>query len=230
MNDNLLKKMAATCAGIVLSLTATQIKPVQAASVFWDLNFFNDSGEQIGNGEFSYDPEKTAIVTFNTFTPTTGTGTTTISVTGIVDSFSVNVAGLEWGTKDFRNRTFWWVPNNSESTKGQSVRVRSVIPVSIVNSWQLIENDVTVGPFGPYTRFSMSGGSTEFLGEGTWEQTEVVARTDSSGNFMGYNFLETKGVWTGVQRNAKSIPEASSVFALLGLGATAFSRKLRVKF
>ncbi|MBW4502256.1 MAG: hypothetical protein KME57_22470 [Scytonema hyalinum WJT4-NPBG1] len=58
MNTILLKKITATCAGVVLSLTAIEIKPVQAASIFWDLEFFNDSGEQVGTGEFSYDLER----------------------------------------------------------------------------------------------------------------------------------------------------------------------------
>ncbi|MBW4630890.1 MAG: hypothetical protein KME30_02970 [Iphinoe sp. HA4291-MV1] len=108
----------------------------------------------------------------------------------------------------------------------------------IANSWVLSENndavfsDSSLFPIEPLrglSIFTMRGGSTEFLGEGTWLQRESLPQTDSSGTIIGYNFLETKGAWTAVQRNTKSIPEDSLVFALLGLGATAFSEKLMLK-
>lgn len=216
MNTILLKKITATCAGVVLSLTAIEIKPVQAASIFWDLEFFNDSGEQVGTGEFSYDPEATANVT-------AGRPPVTISVSGIVDSFSANVAGLEWGKEDFLSRTFWWVPNSAEATRGQSIRSR--FGTFIVNFWELKENDAAQE--SPFSTLIISGGSTEFLAEGTWEQTQSIPQQNSSGNIISFDFLETQGAWTAVQRNAKSIPEGSLVFALLGIGATAFSSKLR---
>lgn len=53
MVKNLLLGTFASTA-LVFSSSIMAVKPSQAAQVIWDLEFLNDSGEQIGTGSFSY--------------------------------------------------------------------------------------------------------------------------------------------------------------------------------
>jgi hypothetical protein len=51
----LCQKMAIATIFSTLSAIAMASQPTQAATVFWDLQFLDNAGEQIGTGEFSYD-------------------------------------------------------------------------------------------------------------------------------------------------------------------------------
>ncbi|EKQ70470.1 hypothetical protein OsccyDRAFT_0759 [Leptolyngbyaceae cyanobacterium JSC-12] len=49
-------------AGIVLGLTSIVIPSAEAATLTWDLTFFDTTGNLVGTGEFSYDTEKVVVV------------------------------------------------------------------------------------------------------------------------------------------------------------------------
>ena len=216
MNNILSRKNAGTFVGVILSLTTIQVESAQAASVSWDLTFFDNSGQLVGTGAFSYDPERTQTISDR------GRPPQTLTVTGILETFSANVGPLQWSQGDFRNRNLWWVPNNSIATRGESISSR--FGTFFGDSWQLEENDSPSE--APFSTLILSGSSTQLSGEGSWTQRQSIPQTNSTGAIINYQFVQTQGTWTAVEQNTRSIPEGSLVFALAGFAATTFSRKL----
>lgn len=216
MNNILANKIAATFAGVVLSLTTIQVQSAQAVSALWDLTFFNDSDQQVGTGEFSSDPEK--IETIGNI----GRPPTTITVSGVLDTFSAKVGQMEWGQKDLGERKLWWNLNSPQATEGQSIRSR--FGTFRESNWQLKENNNVQE--SPFSSLILSGSSTESLGTGIWTQDLLVIPEDPFVPIDYNKRLITKGTWTASERNTKSVPEASLVLPLLGFGAIVLSRKL----
>ena len=59
---NVLHKFVLVATSVALSSTVMEAKQVQAATISWDLDFFDNAGTQVGNGQFSYNTDTTTFV------------------------------------------------------------------------------------------------------------------------------------------------------------------------
>ncbi|MBF2021734.1 MAG: hypothetical protein IGR93_16960, partial [Hydrococcus sp. C42_A2020_068] len=106
MNDIFAKLTVAT-ALCTPSFTAIAAQPTRAATVFWDLEFFDSpSGEQIGTGGFSYDdsePFEGTIPSPVPYIPEFPDITIRKSDNWYaLESFSATIAGVTWNLTSLR--------------------------------------------------------------------------------------------------------------------------------
>ena len=190
MKMKTLVKVAFAMAGIALSWTAASAKPVIAASIFWDLDFFDNDGDNVGFGEFSYDPDTTT--TFDIFPPLGGS----VTVNTALESFEATILGIEQDVSLDK----WWTPNDPVATRGIT-QFRGGAGVS--DRW------FSGDPFFGNGSFVMEGRSTETTGGGDWSLFFLD-------NSLDPPFFGATGTWIATVRPAVSpepIPEPLTILA-----------------
>ncbi|NJO94402.1 MAG: PEP-CTERM sorting domain-containing protein [Hydrococcus sp. RM1_1_31] len=184
---------------ILLNSTSTY-----AATVVNELKFFNTANVQVGSGEFSYDDAKPFEATFYD-----SLGLEMIfSIDAndnwfLLESLSVNVGNLSWNQASSYYQ--FWVPSQSEVVSLNSGSPRSV----------------RFNDFGfPSKTEAWIVGDSEFL---------PYLLMDDSSNFFQFSREEgapLTGTWTATQREQQSIPEPSTLLAILSvIGFSFFVRK-----
>ncbi|MFH7027488.1 MAG: hypothetical protein ACHBN1_19335 [Heteroscytonema crispum UTEX LB 1556] len=71
-------------------------QPAQAVTLFWDLNFFDNTGTLVGNGDFTSEPDKTIIGTTRRPGPNSTVIEENFEVKNYLTNFSANLLGREW--------------------------------------------------------------------------------------------------------------------------------------
>lgn len=129
-------QVAIATASAALSLAAVAVKPAQAATFFWDLNFFEDNGVQVGSGQFSYSDD------IPTFVPVSGVFLneyTGFYTTNALRSFSANIDGVQWGgggtSAGDRSFSTGWNPSGPVETFGVVSPGRGGIFTSFSSTW-----------------------------------------------------------------------------------------------
>jgi hypothetical protein len=235
----ILSKTAIASVFSTISAIAIASQPTQAATVFWDLEFFGDSGEQIGTGEFSYDdssPFEDFFVSFEE--PINFNNGVAISKSDnwyALQSFTVDIAGVTWtlegqsgtGTVNINGeietfspyaQLYAWQPPETDIYPGSNGGPRSVAygrsPLaSIREDWSLTDTAPQAPPF-----LALSSAS-----EGQ-SQASFFAFYDSA-SFTGGSWTATRRDGSGGGTGNETVPEPS---ALLGLAlVTSIGASLR---
>ncbi len=198
---------------IALYLTATVFNLViqsstPAATIFWDLELFNESGTQVGNGEFSYDSE-----TIDTILLRSLMGNSEITVETLLESISINLLGESIPI----NSETWWELNSANATK--QIQGLGRASNTIINEWRF--PTATPLDFPLASIFSLTGSSTESEGEGSWnfDGTEPLPFTSLVPESL--RGLTISGRWEATLRDSssQSISESDSMSALIFLGS-----------
>jgi hypothetical protein len=182
----------AFCTGSILPQTSHAL----AASLTYNLNFFDVSSNSIGSGSFSSDPTISQDFSLNPYASSLGFPAEIITVTGVVNQFSATINGVSF--QYFGE--MWWEPTDIDSTH----RLRS-LPLNLpfaekleVNDWIITESQF--GSLGYDNALAMSGGPID--PNSLW-----------GGNFnfygaRGQDFLSTNGTWTASLQNLPpKVPE-----------------------
>lgn len=151
MNKNFISKLTLTTVSIASVFSAIAIEPAQAANIKeWQIDFFDDAGELVGEGSFSYDLDTETFVRENFFTDDG------FYVQTGLDDFFVTIEGINWGLSS-ASGTLWWIPE-TRSTQATSEHPR----------YGVFQNDFWF--FGDVVDNEdfLSIGGTE--GSGTWSQ------------------------------------------------------------
>ncbi len=207
---NILRKFALVATGVALSFTVMEAKPVQAATIAWDLEFFDDAGAQVGSGQFSYNTDT------NTFVQTIPTSSPQgFTVQNALESFSANIQAQNWGFEE--PGITWW----AQSSRPPGQQRNSRYGISIVdNSWFF--GDGFLGT-RQLLLDNMESVSAQ-VWRGNWSQ-EVLQPG-------GGPPAQGEGAWTATQRNAEAVPEPSSILGSLAIGTfgagLALKRKVKV--
>lgn len=196
--------------------------PVTAATVTFDLDFFDDSGAEVGDGQFSYDDEETltCLQITNSFDCFPESSFEELSVQEISDlymapvtilnnvltDFSANIYGIDWN----ESYETWWSDDETEQLPGQISVSRSGSFASF-NSWFFGD------PFLGTEQFLMNfDSSSDTFGEGTWFQSlvePVFPNPDSP--------FETGGTWQATRVTSspasasETVPEPSTIVGTL---------------
>lgn len=183
-----IKKVLATSVMISLGGGIFNINPVSAATIWYDLKFFNNSGGEVGVGEFRYNPDTSTCIQ-EELDGDSCNEMNGFSVTTELTGFSANILGTEWRLRD-RAGQVWWDETTStvkEALTGQS----EVFPF---DRWFFSNNS--------FNEFYMKGSSG-----GTWRQ-----QLDYSNVLRGTWIAELKEV---PPSNTDIVPEP---LTLLGAG------------
>ena len=139
------QKLAAICTmGVTLSVSLAA-QPALASTLLWDLNFFNDNGVKVGTGEFTSEPDKTALA--STFAPYLQSNFVerSFEVENYLTSFSVNILGNERKIENFSDNTRTWID--------PSIGTRQIVSGSGNSLPRLIKDDWRFG--GARTHFNL---------------------------------------------------------------------------
>lgn len=200
--------------------------PVTAATITFDLDFFDDSGTEIGDGQFSYDDEDTLTCvqitdSFDCFSESFFgdlsiqeisdlymSPVTTISNT--LTDFSASINGIDWDDGD-ANLT-WWGDDSTGQLPGQISASHSG-SFAGDNSWFFGDG------FRGTEQFAMNfDSSSDTSGEGNWLQNVVPS---GGGNpFAGAGTWQATRVRTAPEPSvpapsSEAVPEPSTVFGVL---------------
>ena len=213
---NLLQKLTVVTSSLIISWGVLPAKPSLANLVFWDLEFFDPSGDLTGSGEFGYDPTTETFVQtspFNDAFPREG-----FNVQSALEALSISLEiediDVSFGEFDFPGRTWWFDSNN---LPGQQQRFsRSIDPIIVENSWFFGDNIFR------QVQFNMSGIQliSETLTVGNWDFISF-ANIELTGQPLVGN-----GQWTATLR---SIPEPTTTFGLLAFGTVGVTSALKRK-
>ncbi len=136
---SLINKVLTTSAVISLGGGILNSNHVFAATIGYDLKFFNNSGNEVGLGEFTYDPDTSICIPeipIDEFCEFGG-----LSIATELTNFSVNILGTQWKLND-RAGQLWWDEQLS-TVKGAFARGGNI---SISNQW-LFGDQVFAGTF-----------------------------------------------------------------------------------
>lgn len=199
MSQQILTKLTQIGTNLATMTVLVSAPSVQAATLFYDLNFFDYSGEQVGSGSFSYDDTAPFEGTF--IAPSYPFENVTISANEgwyKLLSFDAQVNGLNWDIGDSLGgkEALFWQPFNGEKP-ASVIRDRFGIPYKTQSQWFL--GDPRSIPF--------------FLVESNgWVQFESSSENIPTGIISGR--------WVATQRQTSTpVPEPSSIFSLMIFGA-----------
>ena len=202
MNKNCTSQLLLATVGVASVLGAIAIQPAQAANTKeWKINFFNDLGELVGDGGFSYDLDTESYVPYYFCGRFCDEYSGFYVETGL-DSFSANLPGYNWSLGDSAGY-YWWneetqAPNNASISRyGISLRD---------DSWffgdpYFAEYFLTISGTQATGTWSHAL-SYDFLNEDIDEGEE--------GYFGGYYKVYASGTWV-----AKPVPEPATIFGLI---------------
>ena len=189
--------------------------PVTAATITFDLDFFDDGGTEVGDGQFSYDDETATCVElspvgdcFQEPSEDPNDFNDVFFVENALTNFSATINGEDW---DLGYIT-WWGDDESGQLPGYQATSRYGIFIN-ENRWFFGD-----GYFGER---QLSIGITQFSdtsGEGSWNQDVVPP---GGGNpFAGAGTWEATRVGTTPEPSipapsSEAVPEPSTVFGAL---------------
>jgi hypothetical protein len=194
----------ALCTGSILSQTSH----VLAASLTYNLNFFDVSGTSVGTGSFSSDPTISQDFTLNPIGSSGGSPADIITVTGVVNQVSATINGVSFQYPSYGGH-IWWDPTDINST--HQLKPLPFLPpfpeFLVVNQWVITESKG--GSLGYDNALAVSGGS---INPSLWGGDFQL--------FGGPNnyLLSTNGTWTASLQNlSPRVPElADELMDLMG--------------
>ncbi|MGK7940771.1 MAG: PEP-CTERM sorting domain-containing protein [Crocosphaera sp.] len=185
---------------VVLSGVIWEITPSYAASMSYTLSFFDNSGEKIGSGWFSYDTSSSTCIqtlpfgdSCDPFELRNG-----FFVKTELTDFSANISGTEWTLND-RSGQLWWDDENENELGAVREAIASRSGIFTRNQW--------------------------FFGDQFFNQYFLSIRGQSGGSWtQGLDYSDYKyGTWT-----ASVVPEPLTILGVataIGFG-TFFKLKL----
>lgn len=188
--------------------------PVTAATITFDLDFFDDGGTEVGDGQFSYDDEALTCVElspvgdcFREPLEDPNDFNDVFFVENALTDFSATINGEDW---DLGYIT-WWGDDESGQLPGYQAPSRYGISIA-ENSWFFGDGD-----FGERQLSIDITQSSDIYGEGSWEQNVIPP---GGGNpFAGAGTWQATRVGTApepsVPASSEAIPEPSTVFSTL---------------
>lgn len=179
MSKTIFQKIAVTAASVLVGVVGMEVKPTQAATAFWDLTFFDDSGTQVGSGEFSYTPDSLLYI------PTSMTDEG-FYVNNVLESFSATIDGVDWGIdyEGAASRIRWWSTSNPLGTFGAAAPRGEPLP-SAGTGWFF-------GDSFQGLRTLNLGSNVNVLDRGYWQQNL---------NGSGGEYIHNEGTWTATLRS-----------------------------
>ncbi|MBW4669739.1 MAG: hypothetical protein KME60_20570 [Cyanomargarita calcarea GSE-NOS-MK-12-04C] len=196
-------------------------QPAQAATLFWDLNFFDSTGTLVGNGEFTSEPDKTVVGTtlrLGSNFPYYPLIEENFEIQNYLTNFSANIVGRKWLDSSTQppNQVTWL--DSYEGTKElRSSGLRYDPNVSIANNWE-IGGKGGDSPFNPIRQalfLEGKGLEENQVWGGSW--LERIVEED-----RGIRVIETTGTWRATVRNLQSVPEPDTVLGIATFGLACF--------
>ncbi len=194
MNPKILNQFRLIGASLATITVLTTALSVQAATLFYDLKFIDQSGVQVGTGSFSYDD--TAPFE-GTFVPPFPIDNVTISASEgwyKLLNFDAQVNGLNWDITDSigGEEAVFWRPFESEKP-ASVIRDRFGIPYKTPGRW--LFGDIRFLP-------------SLILDSNSWVQFAFNTPTGI-----------ISGSWVATQRQTPApVPEPTSILSLIVLG------------
>ncbi|MGB3402759.1 MAG: hypothetical protein WBA77_08710 [Microcoleaceae cyanobacterium] len=208
---NLVKGLALTASSVALSVGIVGARSAIAQdAVFWDVEFLDESGVVVGEGEFSYDPTTTTFV--NTTPDFLSIPPEGFEVQTALETASFNVFGQ--GFVPAGNLTWWF---ESDRDPGQQFVNRRGEPDIRDNSWTFLNSDVRDATAILFMDDFEQVSDT--LGMGDW--------TSDGFDFTIGQSLSGSGQWRATNR-LQSVPEPRvtlSLFAFSVLGAASICKR-----
>ncbi len=208
---DLVKGLALTASSVALSLGVVGSRSAIAQeAIFWDVEFFDQSGVVVGDGEFSYDPMTTTFV--NTTPDSSSIPPEGFEVQTALETASFNVFGQ--GFVPAGNVTWWF---ESDRDPGQQFVNRGGESDIRDNSWAFLDSDPRdVTAILLMNDFELM---SDTLGVGDW-------------NSDGFNFtigqsFSGSGQWSATLRS-QTVPEPTatlSLFAFSVLGVASICKR-----
>lgn len=219
-----------------LGILASAI-PVSAATITFDLDFFDDSGTEVGDGEFSYDDEASTCFELSVAGDCSREPledpddfNDVFFVENALTDFSATIDGEDWSGAYGR----WWSDDESGQLPGEQSASRYGISIG-ENSWFFGDDDFgtrqfvmdstqssdTYGEGNWLQEVVPSGGGDPFAGLGTWQATRVgtVSEPSVSAPSVSEPSVSEPSV-------SEAVPEPSTIFgALVALVFGYFSRR-----
>ena len=213
-----------------LGILASAI-PVSAAAITFDLDFFDDNGTQVGDGEFSYDDEASTCFELSfagdcSREPSEDPNdyNDVFFVENALTDFSATINGEDWSGA----YGHWWSDDESGQISGEQSASRSDI---FINDNRWFFGDSFFGEGEMIMDFTQSsdnsgegswlqevvppGGGDPFAGSGTWQATRVGTVSEP---------LSEPSV--SAPSSSEAVPEPSTIFgALVALVFGYFSRR-----
>ena len=201
-----------------LGILASAI-PVSAATITFDLDFFDDSGTEVGDGEFSYDDEALTCIEFSEAGDCSREPSEdpddynyyndVFYVENALTDFSATINGEDWSEA----YGYWWSDDETGQLPGEQSASRYGISIND-NSWFFGD-----GSFGERQLSIDITQSSDTSGEGNWLQNVVPP---GGGNpFAGSGTWQATRVGTGLEPSvpapspSEAVPESSTIFAAL---------------
>ncbi|KKD36186.1 MAG: hypothetical protein WAN66_15100 [Limnoraphis robusta] len=195
MNKNYISQLTLTTVSLACVCSAIAIEPSQATNIKkWQIDFFGDSGELVGEGSFSYDLDTETFVPDNFYTDDG------FYVQTGLDSFNANLPEYNWSLGDSAGY-YWW---NEETKSPNNATISRYGIFFSDDSWF----------FGdPYfAEYFLRMNGTQ--GSGTW--THALSYDFFNEDFdeaeYGYYKVYSSGTWV-----AKPIPEPATLFGLIAV-------------
>ncbi|MEL7039795.1 MAG: hypothetical protein AAFO04_29970 [Cyanobacteria bacterium J06592_8] len=200
-SNNSLKKITLVASSLILNLVTIGVTPAQASLVFWDLDFFENSGTQVGDGEFGYDPTTTTFVQTSVIFP--GFPVEGFEVQTALETFSANVFEDTFELNTLPGLVAWWA--ESDRNPGQQLfDPREPIPTITENRWIFL----------PQEQWLFISGMQEIsdaLWAGSWSYIKFTSSTIPEPIFGS-------GQWTATLR-PQAVPEPTTTLGLLAFSA-----------
>ncbi|PZV13479.1 MAG: hypothetical protein DCF22_10685 [Leptolyngbya sp.] len=178
--------------GLSVGASLFVMQSAHAAILTYDI-IFSTSNEQVGTGEFGYDPDQTVSISY--FVPGQSPPNQLLNVSNPLTSFSATVLGVQWQGVGL---TKWLDPD-----LGLKGLISDRSPLFLVENWS----------FGkPPTAFG--GGLLRLLGK------ESEAGVLEGFWFQGNLPQLGSGNWTATPRGSEAVPEPSTALGatLMGVG------------
>jgi hypothetical protein len=197
MNKNFISKLTLTTVSIASVFNAIAIEPAQAANIKeWQIDFFDEAGELVGEGSFSYDLD---TETFVSTEPDFLSEPEGFFVQAALESFSAEILGETWNLGDQPGNVTWWA--DSANQPGQQSFHRSPEPF-INDFWFFGDQFFGEEQFAMYDIEMIS----KTLWVGDWVQAIATSGTEDFGKWAAT--LSTSTI---------PIPEPASLFGLIAV-------------
>jgi len=200
-----------------------------AAPVNWQLTFFDNSGQLVGNGQFSYDPEMTDCIALRNGG---NCGSSPILYDAMevhtkIDALSINVSNIDWGDRSSGN--LWWSDPSIPVAPGWQSNLRSGISTH-ENQWLFASGDpsgqhqyfgsIDGGSMRPFTfeealTLSNFSESSQTTWTGSWNEYEKTSNFIFDNNFMVFDMNSSHGSFTAELTNTSEVPIPSALVLFL---------------
>ncbi|MCU0533151.1 MAG: PEP-CTERM sorting domain-containing protein [Hydrococcus sp. Prado102] len=228
---NILSNLLVATAFSALSLISIISKPTHAATVFWDLKFFDAAtGNSLGTGELSYDDSEPFEGTFpssfpDNFPPNPDITIRTSDNWYALESFSATIP-LESGFETTENAT--WNLSDGRWTLNFAGEEQEIFSTAALFAWQPPQTDTLPGSIGRPR--SVDTDYRSMFSYSKYEQWSIGDQACCNGSFLNINgnnksffilvreLFTQEGRWIATKRGGgtdnEQIPEPSIVFGL----------------